>query len=215
MDVIFRTIQKEAAACEGKQCATILYGDITDSGASKEWETLSSIWQNVEFALRTIAVPGNHDFQLTLEHQGSSIVTRPVTDAQRQERAKRLSFAFAELGWPSSFPELHDYGWAQILTVDSVRYRNGWLLSNAIGFFGEDQLEQIRLKLEQAQYKPLLVVTHHHPGRHEEFPSSIRDIYGRSRWKTTARFVATVVSEDASAYGSYSWSSSRVCTFDI
>ncbi len=140
--------------------ATILLGDLTDTGSSDDWEQV----RQSMLATRTpiIAVPGNHDVHFR-------------------------GIATNTFGGPQSFDEEEVNAWVQsvstvdakgclavrltsgvcVVTLDSNRRESQTAITNALGFVGPAQLGKARLHLEEVRKDGdiVLVALHHHVAR--------------------------------------------------
>lgn len=137
-------------------------GDAVDSGQPAEWRE----WKRVVDAVPGLAhrlVPGNHDI----------CFNRPFDeDYDLERRAIRESSFQRHAGPLADFPVVDtivgDAGPATVILLDSCRHRSTHVLSNAIGLFGDDQLDELQ-RILAATRGPVLCVAHHHVWRDSQF----------------------------------------------
>jgi len=159
------------AALEKDPRAIALTGDLTDTGDDSEWKQLIGIAMDafkLKPGVEVLAVPGNHDVNLNAGE-------RP--DVSGQNRANRkwlagrhLSDLRRKVSSGVSIEEQLLPFTAQlnfngrvfnVIGVDSCRYESRFILSNAIGKLGRDQLNIIESQLLSCK-GPLVVLMHHH-----------------------------------------------------
>ena len=137
-------------------------GDITDAGLNGEWEMVRAV---VGFDKDAILIPGNHDLCLKDDQTSKSIVgAEGFREASKQQR----DACFTELkncGSSVEFPHLRQLhqsaSGAHLLMLDSNRYASRYVLSNAVGEFGADQLSRVETMISNLT-SPLIVACHHH-----------------------------------------------------
>ncbi|MCB9574580.1 MAG: metallophosphoesterase [Kofleriaceae bacterium] len=137
-------------------------GDEVDTGDPAEWAQ----WQAAVVATDGLAhrlVPGNHDICFNRPHDH---------DYTLGERALRERAYQAHGGRLADFPVVDtivsDAGVVTVLLLDSCRHRSTHILSNAIGRFGDDQLDEVARQLARAR-GPVLCIAHHHVWRDARF----------------------------------------------
>lgn len=137
-------------------------GDEVDTGDPAEWQT----WRQVVDAAPRLMhrlVPGNHDI----------CFNRPFdADYTLARRAARENAYQAHAGRLADFPVVDTLitgaGAATLVLLDSCRHRSTHILSNAVGKFGDDQLDELERILD-AVAGPLLCISHHHVWRDAQF----------------------------------------------
>jgi hypothetical protein len=137
-------------------------GDEVDSGDPAEWRQ----WKSAIDAVPGLAhrvVPGNHDI----------CFNRPFDEdydlARRALRERAFDRHAGSLGdFPLVDTIIGDAGPITIALLDSCRHRSTHVLSNAIGYFGEDQLVNLETTLDRT-HGPVLCIAHHHVWRDESF----------------------------------------------
>jgi len=147
-------------------------GDEVDTGDGREWEQ----WQTIVDVMPGLVhrlVPGNHDICFNHAYdEDFTLVRRALRERAYQQHAGAL----AEL--PVADTLVTDAGPVTLVLLDSCRNRSRHVLSNAIGRFGDVQLDELAGLLERT-HGPVLCVAHHHVWR-EPRSSVVED------WYTTA-----------------------------
>jgi hypothetical protein len=140
-------------------------GDTTDMGRPEEWESVIQVARERGITNRLILIPGNHDICI---NPGEAPDTARAHRAQRQ-----LDFEHAWRELPSlpnetskSFPRhgllaAGDGPTVHLVLLDSTHYPSRFVLSNAVGFLGPNQLRILRALLQNLS-GPLCVALHHH-----------------------------------------------------
>ena len=142
---------------------TVLWcGDEVDTGDPAEWQQ----WRDVVDAVPRLMhrmVPGNHDVCFNRPHDADYTLAR---------RAAREDAYQAHAGRLADFPVVDtlitEAGAATLVLLDSCRHRSTHILSNAVGKFGDDQLDELARILDTVR-GPLLCVSHHHVWRDATF----------------------------------------------
>lgn len=137
-------------------------GDAVDSGEPAEWRE----WRMAVDAVPGLThrlVPGNHDI----------CFNRPFDeDYELEQRAIRERAYQRHAGLLADFPVVDwivgDAGPVTLILLDSCRHRSTNVLSNAIGYFGDDQLADLQAILDDSR-GPVLCVAHHHVWRDGRF----------------------------------------------
>lgn len=137
-------------------------GDEVDTGDPVEWRR----WQSAVDAVPGLAhrlVPGNHDI----------CFNRPFDEdydlARRALRERAYQHYAGSLGdFPIVDTVVGDAGPVTIVLLDSCRHRSTHVLSNAIGYFGDEQLDELDRLLRDVR-GPVLCVAHHHVWRDQTF----------------------------------------------
>jgi calcineurin-like phosphoesterase family protein len=143
--------------------ATVFWcGDEVDTGDPAEWRQ----WREIVDALPGLAhrlVPGNHDICFNRPYdEDYSLARRAVRERAYQQHAGPLA------DFPIADAIITDAGPATVVLLDSCQLRSRHVLSNAIGRFGDVQLDELARMLAPLR-GPLLCVTHHHVWRDERF----------------------------------------------
>lgn len=137
-------------------------GDTVDSGSPAEWRE----WKRVVDAVPGLAhrlVPGNHDICFNRPFdEDYDLESRNIRESAFQRHAGRLA------DFPIVDTIVGDAGPATIILLDSCRHRSTHVLSNAVGFFGDDQLAEVQ-RILTATRGPVLCVAHHHAWRDARF----------------------------------------------
>jgi hypothetical protein len=151
------------AAIRAAALPTVVWcGDEVDTGDAAEWARWRACVDAVP-GLHHHLVPGNHDVCFNPPYVEDHTLTRRA----RRERA-----------FQAHGPRLADFpvvdtiaterGPITLLLLDSCRHPSKYMLSNAIGRFGADQLAEVGRVLD-AITGPVLCVTHHHVWRSRRF----------------------------------------------
>lgn len=153
-----------------------LTGDITDCGSWDEWQRFEGIWRSVFSAgvgPAVMMVPGNHDVSFnkceTPDPGGENKFAR---ECQFLSVERRLSGRSESETGKEEFPLVQsvegNHGPVHIVSLNSCRYDSHFILSNAVGRLGRDQLATLDHTLDMLS-GPLVVLLHHHlalqPGR--------------------------------------------------
>jgi len=147
-------------------------GDEVDTGDAREWDQ----WRDclaVHPQLVHRLVPGNHDICFNHAYDEDYTLSRR---ALRERAYQHHAGALGEL--PLADTIVTERGPITLVQLDSCRNRSRHVLSNAIGQFGDVQLDELARLLERT-HGPLLCVAHHHVWREATFPT-VED------WYTTA-----------------------------
>ncbi len=142
---------------------TVLWcGDEVDSGDPAEW----SRWREIVSSVPGLAhrlVPGNHDICFNQPFdEDYTLARRAVRERAFQDNAGRLA------DFPMVDTIVTEVGAAHVVLLDSCRHRSTHILSNAIGHFGDDQLDELA-RIAGRIHGPLLCITHHHLWRDAHF----------------------------------------------
>jgi hypothetical protein len=137
-------------------------GDVVDTGSSTEW----AHWQAVVDTVPGLAhrvVPGNHDvcFNRPFD-EDYSLARRAERERAFQQHGDRLA------DFPIVDTIVGDFGSATLLLLDSCKHRSTHILSNAIGKFGQVQLDEVERALA-TRTGPVLCISHHHVWRDASF----------------------------------------------
>jgi hypothetical protein len=137
-------------------------GDEVDTGDPSEWRR----WQSAVDAVPGLAhrlVPGNHDICFNRPFdEDYDLARRALRERAYQQYAGRLA------DFPVVDTIVGDAGPVTIVLLDSCRHRSTHVLSNAVGFFGDEQLDELARLLRDV-HGPVLCVAHHHVWRDETF----------------------------------------------
>ncbi|MEO8548643.1 MAG: metallophosphoesterase [Kofleriaceae bacterium] len=137
-------------------------GDEVDTGDASEWKQWRAVVDAVP-GLTHRLVPGNHDICFNRPFDEDYALTRrALRERAYQDHAGRLA------DFPVVDTMITDAGAVTVVLLDSCRNRSTHLLSNAVGHFGEEQLEELARLLAQV-HGPLLCIAHHHVWRDESF----------------------------------------------
>ena len=137
-------------------------GDEVDTGHASEWAQWRAVVDAVP-GLTHRLVPGNHDICFNRPFDEDYALTRrALRERAYQEHAGRLA------DFPVVDTMITDAGPVTVVLLDSCRNRSTHLLSNAIGHFGDEQLEELA-RLLAGLRGPLLCVAHHHVWRDASF----------------------------------------------
>jgi hypothetical protein len=137
-------------------------GDEVDSGAPAEWRQ----WRAAVDAVPGLAhrvVPGNHDICFNRPFDEDYDLARRVL---RERAFQRHAGSLAE--FPLVDTIIGDAGPITIALLDSCRHPSTHVLSNAIGYFSDDQLAALDRTLSRTT-GPVLCIAHHHVWRDESF----------------------------------------------
>src|SRR5262245_10631406 len=137
-------------------------GDEVDSGDPVEWRQ----WRSAIDAVPGLAhriVPGNHDICFNRPFDEDYDLSRRVL---RERAFQRHAGSLAE--FPLVDMIIGDAGPITIALLDSCRHPSTHVLSNAIGYFGDDQLHALARTLDRT-HGPVLCIAHHHVWRDERF----------------------------------------------
>lgn len=137
-------------------------GDEVDTGDPAEWRAWRSVVDRVPRLMHRM-VPGNHDI----------CFNRPFdADYTLARRAARENAYQAHGGRLAEFPVVDtlitEVGAVTVVLLDSCRHRSTHILSNAVGKFDDDQLDELERILDAAA-GPLLCISHHHVWRDAQF----------------------------------------------
>ncbi|HEY5948414.1 MAG TPA: metallophosphoesterase, partial [Kofleriaceae bacterium] len=137
-------------------------GDEVDSGDPAEWRQ----WRTAVDAVPDLAhrvVPGNHDICFNRPFDEDYDLARR---ALRERAFQRHAGSLAEFPFVDTI--IGDAGPITTVLLDSCRHRSTHVLSNAIGYFGDDQLASLAATLERTR-GAVLCIAHHHVWRDETF----------------------------------------------
>jgi hypothetical protein len=137
-------------------------GDEVDSGDPAEWRQ----WRAAVDAVPDLAhrvVPGNHDICFNRPFDEDYDLARR---ALREKAFQRLAGSLA--GFPVVDTIIGDAGPVTVILLDSCRHRSTHVLSNAIGYFGVDQLAELARILDGIN-GAVLCIAHHHVWRDATF----------------------------------------------
>ena len=103
-------------------------------------------------------VPGNHDICFNRPYDADYTLAR---------RAARENAYQAHAGRLAEFPVVDTLitgaGAVTLVLLDSCRHRSTHILSNAVGKFDDDQLDELERVLDMVA-GPVLCISHHHRG---------------------------------------------------
>jgi hypothetical protein len=137
-------------------------GDVVDTGDPDEWRQ----WRAVVSAVPGLAhrlVPGNHDICFNRPFdQDYDLGRRAIRERAYQHHAGRLA------DFPVIDTIIGDAGPITIALLDSCRHPSTHVLSNAVGTFGDAQLDELARQLAKVR-GPVLCATHHHVWRDKTF----------------------------------------------
>lgn len=137
-------------------------GDEVDTGDAAEWEQ----WRTVVDAVPGLThrlIPGNHDICFNRPFDADyTLRRRALRENAYQEHGGRLA------DFPVLDTMITDAGPVTVVMLDSCRNRSTHLLSNAIGYFGDEQLDELA-RLLRCVRGPLLCIAHHHIWRDAHF----------------------------------------------
>jgi hypothetical protein len=150
-------------AIQAGPCPIVVTGDITDTGAQCEWDAVVATL--MPFAARLVLAPGNHDISINRS-------TEPdYRQNKRAARCQRFAEALTQLSelpakpYDELFPACRPLAeGATLFVLDSNRYASRYVLSNAVGMHGAEQLNKLEAMLASAK-GPIVVATHHHVAR--------------------------------------------------
>ena len=137
-------------------------GDEVDTGDPAEWLEWRAVVDRVPRLMHRM-VPGNHDI----------CFNRPFdADYTLARRAARENAYQAHAGRLAEFPVVDTLitgaGAVTLVLLDSCRHRSTHILSNAVGRFDDDQLDELERILDLVA-GPLLCISHHHVWRDAQF----------------------------------------------
>lgn len=171
-----RVLRVVSEAARRQPACVAVTGDITDCGSRAEWQRFRDIWRTVfppGAELQVAMVPGNHDVSFNkCEAPDPSGRQKSEMEARFSRIEHELCRSTGTQGHFHDFPvlqtvERHDDP-VHMLSLNSCRYDSHFILSNAVGRLGRDQLESLRLVLGTLS-GPVVVLLHHHlalqPGR--------------------------------------------------
>lgn len=139
-------------------------GDEVDTGDRGDWKAWRAVVDGVP-GLAHRLVPGNHDVCFNPELDEDHTLARR---AMRERAFRAHGGALAD--FPVVDTVITDAGPVTLLLLDSCRHTSTHVLSNAVGRFGDEQLDELTRVLGHLQ-GPLLCVTHHHVWRDAGFVS--------------------------------------------
>jgi hypothetical protein len=156
-------IQRLLAHVRDHSPRTVIWcGDEVDSGDPAEWRQWRAAVDTVpELAHRV--VPGNHDICFNRPFDEDYDLARRALRERAFDR-----FAGSLVEFPLVDTIIGDAGPVTIALLDSCRHRSTHVLSNAIGYFGDDQLALLARTLERVS-GPVLCIAHHHVWRDATF----------------------------------------------
>ena len=171
----------DAVEAQGPQLVAFT-GDLTDSGHSSEWASLrKSLARLKTVKFKSMALPGNHDVQITIVHSEDGGRFAPARadmsfESQQRNCFRELDETFdARHNYPCKVEVLHNINKVCVIALDSCRYESNWMLSNAVGSIGSEQLVALQAVLP-AECQPLIVVLHHHVGWYKSQRRDVRDM---------------------------------------
>jgi hypothetical protein len=137
-------------------------GDEVDTGTREEWQQWREVVDSVPRLMHRM-VPGNHDICFNRPHDADYTLAR---------RAARENAYQAHGGRLAEFPVVDTLitgaGAVTLVLLDSCRHRSTHILSNAVGKFDDDQLDELERILDMVD-GPLLCISHHHVWRDAQF----------------------------------------------
>jgi hypothetical protein len=137
-------------------------GDEVDTGAREEWARLRDVITSVPHLTHWM-VPGNHDICFNKPFvEDHDLVLRGEREQAYRDHATRVE------EFPIADTIIGDAGPVTIVLLDSCRHRSTHVLSNAIGKFGDDQLDSLERLLARTR-GPVLCIAHHHVWRDAQF----------------------------------------------
>jgi hypothetical protein len=173
----------------------VVGGDITDLGREAEWELFRQTVGEVETRIgrsirrRLRLIPGNHDLSI-------NVGAAPDVEFPQARKPRELSFrkavTWCESPATSTLTQAADIetpreltlGSARLFLLNSCLYPSRFVLSNAVGMFGHNQLDKLRNILSSAS-GAVIVVAHHHVSRLE------REAKSWLEWATEIFLIAT------------------------
>ena len=137
-------------------------GDEVDTGDRLEWRRWHDIVETVPGLAHRI-LPGNHDvcFNRPFD-EDYTLARRAMRERAYQDHAGRLA------DFPIVDTIITEVGPVTTILLDSCRHRSTHVLSNAIGQFADDQLDELERLLERIR-GPVCIATHHHVWRDTHF----------------------------------------------
>jgi hypothetical protein len=137
-------------------------GDEVDTGETSEWQQWRQVIDGVPRLMHRM-VPGNHDICFNRPHDADyTLARRAARETAYQQNAGRLA------DFPVVDTLITAAGAATLVLLDSCRHRSTHILSNAVGRFDDDQLDELERILDPVA-GPLLVISHHHVWRDGPF----------------------------------------------
>ncbi|HEX3759887.1 MAG TPA: metallophosphoesterase [Kofleriaceae bacterium] len=137
-------------------------GDEVDTGDPAEWQQWRQVVDSVPRLMHRL-VPGNHDICFNRPHDADyTLSRRAARETAYQQHAGRLA------DFPIADTLITDAGAVTLVLLDSCRHRSTHILSNAVGRFDDDQLDELERVLD-AVSGPLLCISHHHVWRDGPF----------------------------------------------
>jgi hypothetical protein len=137
-------------------------GDEVDTGDPAEWQQWRQVVDSVPRLMHRM-VPGNHDICFNRPHDADyTLARRAARETAYQQHAGRLA------DFPVVDTLITGAGAVTVVLLDSCRHRSTHILSNAVGRFGDDQLDELERILDPVA-GPLLVISHHHVWRDAPF----------------------------------------------
>jgi hypothetical protein len=137
-------------------------GDEVDTGDPAEWQQWRQVVDGVPRLMHRL-VPGNHDICFNRPYDADYTLAR---------RAARENAYQAHAGRLADFPVVDTLitaaGTVTLVLLDSCRHRSTHILSNAVGKFGDDQLDELEHILDVVA-GPVLCISHHHVWRDAQF----------------------------------------------
>ena len=137
-------------------------GDQVDTGDAAEWAG----WREAVDAVPGLThhlIPGNHDLSFNPPFDEDCRLLRRA----RRERAFQLHGPHLA-AFPAVTHVAGERGAATLIRLDSCTHRSEHVLSNAIGRFGDAQLDELARILDDTR-GPVLCVAHHHVWRGARF----------------------------------------------
>jgi hypothetical protein len=137
-------------------------GDEVDRGDPAEWAN----WRDAIDAVPGLVhrlIPGNHDICFNAPYDDDpSLARRAIRERAFQSHGPRLA----------DFPEVDtiasDAGPVHVILLDSCKHPSKHILSNAIGRFGDIQIDEVE-RILASRHGPLLCIAHHHVWRSRRF----------------------------------------------
>lgn len=166
IDVRLASVLRAASA--QSPLAIAVTGDITDSGEEGEWRRVAEVW-NREFPHRGSpplwVVPGNHDISFNRGEKPDPSGFARMDREFFYHYAESVATGYELTGSIEQFPRVgriegQDTA-INVVSLNSCNYNSHFILSNAIGKLGSDQLTLLGEQLKNLR-GPLLVLLHHH-----------------------------------------------------
>jgi len=137
-------------------------GDEVDTGDPAEWQMWRQVVDSVPRLMHRL-VPGNHDICFNRPFDADyTLARRAARETAYQTHAGRLA------DFPVVDTLITGAGAVTLVLLDSCRHRSTHILSNAVGKFGDDQLDELEHVLDLVA-GPVLCITHHHVWRDAQF----------------------------------------------